>query len=154
MLTLNDFKASTLGGVIDEVLARADVLRAMEALSRDGRPAVQALDEALPAEVRLDRNEKQHAGRMIRDRLGESGWRVATRRPFRGGRFFSSGAVYRQAALKPPTPPAASTGDESWESRVAAAQEAVRRFSKNDYSVDDFIADKRREATRELRRRP
>ena len=150
MLTLHDFKTSKTGEVVGEVLARSDVLRAMEALSRDGQPAVRALDAALPAEVRLDRNEKQHAGRMIRDRLSELGWRVATRRPFQGGRVFSSGAVYRQAAptmLTPATP----EGEESWESRIARVQAMVRAFSTNTYSVDDYIRDKRAEAARDAR---
>ena len=111
-----------------------------------------AIDRALGNDIALDDTEKRHVGRWVRDALHERGWRVAKRLHFRSGRVFSSGAVYHQAAPKPSAPPATGIGcDDSWESRVAKVQAMVRAFSTNDYSVDDFIRDKRKEAAGEAR---
>lgn len=145
-LSLSAFKASQNGRAVGSIITRPDTVADMESLSAQARPAVLAIDRALDADVRLDKAEKQHVGRWIRDVLGERGWRVADRLQFRGGRVFSSGAVYRRPA-PPPSAPANSAGVVA--ARVARAQAMAREFSRNDYSVDDFIRDRRAEAARD-----
>ncbi len=154
LLTLDDFKVTTVGRRIGAILDLPDTLSSMEDLSRRGRPAVLAIDRALADQERLDDTEKRHVGRWIREKLSDRGWKVAKRLHFRSGRIFSSGAVYERPHAPPP-PPADAWPDlpppsREVSERLRAVQEMVRRFSKNDYSVDDFIAEKRAEAAREL----
>lgn len=147
-LTLKEFQASRNGQPVGELLARPETIATMESLSREGRPAVLALDRALPNGVALDDTEKKHVGRWIRDILADRGWRPRRRKPFRAGRIFSSGAVYERPT-PPPAAPAAAVDDEI-QARVRRAQEIVAGFRKHDYGVDEFLRDKRAEAAREL----
>ena len=142
-LTLSDFKASAKGRRVGALIAQPATIGAMEQLSRQGRPAVLAIDRALAREVALDDVEKRHVGRWIRDVLGDRGWRPRKRLHFRSGRIFSSGAVYDR-----PSPPRGEAGSEV-ATRVAKVQEMVRAFRAGDYRVDDFLRDKRAEAARD-----
>jgi hypothetical protein len=144
--TLKEFQASKNGRPIAELLSRQETIGSMEALSREGRPAVMALDRALPLDLKLDDTEKKHVGRWIRDVLADRGWRPRKRKGFRSGRVFSSGAVYAPAAASPPERPAPAADQAA---RIRRAQAMVRRFSTNDYGLDDFLRDKRSEAARE-----
>jgi hypothetical protein len=144
--TLKDFQASKSGRPIGELLSRQETIGTMEALSREGRPAVLALDQALPRDIKLDDTEKKHVGRWIRDVLADRGWRPRKRKGFRSGRVFSSGAVYGPVAATAPELPA-PVADQA--ARIRRAQAMVRRFSTNDYGVNDFLRDKRAEAARE-----
>jgi len=146
--SLQDFQSSKNGRPVGELLSRPETIQEMESLSREDRPAVLALDRALPEAINLDDTEKKHVGRWVRDVLADRGWRVRKRKGFRSGRIFSSGAVYERPA------PAAKQGgrDDDIRERIRRAQEIVRRSSRNCYSVDDFIRDKRREVAEEERR--
>jgi hypothetical protein len=146
-LSLQDFQSSKKGRPIGDLLARPETIQEMELLSREDRPAVLALDRALPEAIDLDDTEKKHVGRWVRDVLADRGWRVRKRKGFRSGRIFSSGAVYER-----PTAPAArqSGRDDDISERIRRAQEIVAGFRTGNYSVDDFLRDKRAEAAREL----
>jgi len=141
--SLSDFKVSANGQRVAALIAQPATIGAMERLSRQGRPAVLAIDRALAREVELDDVEKRHVGRWIRDVLGDRGWRPRKRLHFRSGRLFSSGAVYDR-----PSPPQGDLAPDL-AARVAMVQESVRAFRGPDYSVDEFLRDKRAEAARE-----
>lgn len=154
-MSLESFKSSSVGAAIAPVVASPEVIARMERLSREGRPAVGALDEALAGRVELDDTEKQHVGRWIRDVLGERGWRPLKQKRLSGGRLFSSGSVYGRIG------PAAAGADAAADAadagpatggpaeRLEAARALVRRARRRDYGVREFIADKRREAAAE-----
>ena len=145
--SLRDFQSSKKGQPIGELLSRPETIATMEALSREDRPAVLAVDRALPEGIALDDTEKKHVGRWIRDVLADRGWRPRRRKGFRSGRVFSSGAVYERpgSAASPP-----ARQDEDMLARLKRAQEIVSGFRKGNYTVDEFIRDKRAEAKREL----
>ncbi len=145
--SLQDFQSSEKGRPVGELLSRPETIERMEALSREGKPAVLAVDRALPEGIGLDDTEKKHVGRWIRDVLADRGWRPRKRKGFRSGRLFSSGAVYDRPAAQA----ARQSGhhDDIGE-RIRRAQEIVAGFRTGNYSVDDFLRDKRAEAAREL----
>lgn len=148
--SLRDFQSSRKGQPIGDLLSRPETIQEMEWLSRDDRPAVLALDRALPGGIDLNDTEKKHVGRWIRDVLADRGWRVRKRKAFRSGRVFSSGAVYGRPSARDGVP--AVGLDEGILAKLRRAQEIVRRSSRNGYGVDDFIRDKRREVAEEERR--
>jgi hypothetical protein len=148
-LTLEDFKRSAAGRMIEPILADPHTIRRMESLSLAGRSAVRAVDEQLPPDLALGRAERCHLGRWVRDLLQDLGWQKTRRRDdARGWKVLTSGTVYarrpRRAAAGT-APPA-----DDFRARIARAQALVRACSSNDYGVEDFIADKRAEAAREL----
>jgi hypothetical protein len=144
-MSYSDFLHSSAAKIIAPVLTEEATIREMEALSRGGRPAVQALDARIAGKVDLDHTQRQHVGRWIRDVLGARGWRPGIKRKLTRGRLFASGAVYVRGAARPEPLPQPSTSLPG----LARARELVRLHSTNSYGVDDFIADKRREAAQE-----
>lgn len=147
-LTLDEFRNSKNGRLVEHCLESASALDEMVRLARAGRSPIMALDAALPPGTSLGDNEKQHVGRMVRDRMNERGWKVAGQRSFPGGRVFSSGSIYKASER----PECWSDDADDFRQRLVEAQEIVRKSSKNNYSVDDFIHDKRTEAAREVAR--
>jgi hypothetical protein len=144
------FKTSEEGARVRPLLMDAKIVAEMEALSRVGRPAVIALDRRADLLPSLSDTGKQHVGRWVRDILGARGWRPAARRRVAKGRVFTSGAVYaRSGPAGVPAPagtgPAASTAAE----RLERARAIIRSLPGPLPSVDEFIADKRRQARRE-----
>ena len=148
-MSFETFRQSRPAQSVALLLADAAVVARMEELSRVGKPAVAALDAALAGKLTLTNTERQYVGRWVRDVLAPRGWKPLRQRRISGGRVFSSGAVYGRLCAPPELEDdqALSLAD-----KIARAQELVRRFSTNDYSVDDFIRDKRLEAAREEER--
>lgn len=150
---LHDFQASAIGRRIGELVASGDVIGRMEELSRRGQPAVGALDERLAGTVTLDNTERQYVGRWIKDVMAERGWQATIQRRLAGGTVLTSGMIY---ARRP------RAGEDRFadvptdllpaEERIARAQAIVRQFSKNDFSVDDYLAEKWAEQDAELAR--
>ena len=133
-LTLDEFKVSKDGRNIAKILENPAILGSMEELSRNGKPAVLAVDLALPADTALDDTQKRHIGRWIRNILAERGWRPRKRLHFRSGRVFSSGAVYGRHT-SPDTNMVMETVPTPFlpaMERVKRAQAMVRAFSSND----------------------
>lgn len=146
IVSFQDFRATSAGHVVDGLLADASTFTCMEELAGRGTPPVKAIDAALPDRIRLTNTEKQYVGRMVRDALAPSGWQVAGQRRFDGGRQFTSGSWYRRRCDRPgDLPPSLLPAHEA----MARAQAMVALFSINDYSVDDYIRDKREEVRRE-----
>lgn len=145
-----DFRASRAALAIEPILAAEATVREMITLSRNGRPAVQALDGRIAGAVELDRTERQHVGRWIRDVLGARGWRPGIKRRVANGRLFSRGAVYVPAGGG-----SAAPDDDlpvellSIAERVARAQAIIAALPSNGYSVDDYLRDKYAEAALE-----
>ncbi len=144
------FKTSEEGARVLPLLCDATIVAEMEALSRVGRPAVIALDRRADQLPSLSDTGKQHVGRWVRDILGARGWRPTARRRVAKGRIFTSGAVYERtgpAAI----PGAARTGPPASTpaQRLERARAIIRSLPTPLPTVDEFIADKRRQARRE-----
>lgn len=149
MLSYHDFCVGHKGRALAAITANATVVDDMERQSRAGEPAVAAIDAAVAAGIgALDDTERQHAGRVVRDVLARRGWRPARRKRLRSGKVFASGAVYDRVAAPAAAPetvrfrPAASE-------RIAAARALVASARNDIGTVDDFIAERRRDARRE-----
>lgn len=155
MPTYHDFRDSPRGRTMIELARKATAL--MQALSAEGKPAVAAIDAAV-ADVLgpLDNTERQHGGRIVRDQLAPLGWRPEpVRKRLRGGRAFTSGAVYSPMHRTSVTAEAGAA-TASWRDTVLArADEAIAMLAAartgRAGSVDDFIAERRAEAERDER---
>ncbi len=94
-MTLKEFMQSANGRKLAPLFSDADVVQRMEAMTALGRPAVKAIDADVAAAVgSLDNVEKQHVGRWERDTLVRRGLKPIRQLDWRGGKVFSSGAVY------------------------------------------------------------
>jgi hypothetical protein len=134
-----DFRASRLGQSLAPLLADPEVIGRMEALSRRGRPAVEAIG-AKVAELApdLDDTSKQHIGRLVRDTLSTRGWRPIRKARVAPGNLFSWGAVYDRTHGKEDRHRAALEG-------VERARAILRSSGVDLGTVDDFLADRRRD---------
>lgn len=139
-MSYSDFRNSPVGRSLAPVLADPATLADMEGLSRRGRPAVEAIG-ARVAQLApdLDDTGKQHVGRLVRDALATRGWRPVRKARVKPGNLFSWGAVYghsgggvRDAAAE------AAAG-------VKRARAILRRTGLDLGTVDDFLADRRRD---------
>ena len=145
-MTLEEFKQSKSGQRLAPLLSDPATVARMEAMTREGRPAVKAIDEAVAAEVgELSNVERQHVGRWVRDVLGRRGLRPVRQVEWRGGRAFSSGAVY--APVRPVAPASPSADASTLHERITRGREALfagrRDAAKLIGTVDDFIAERR-----------
>lgn len=145
------FQRSEEGGHLRPLLMDAVVVAEMEALSRAGRPAVIALDRRADQLPSLGATDRQHVGRWIRDVLGARGWRPAARRRVAKGKVFTSGAVYERTGPAAPAAVAARAGPPALTTteRLERARAIIRSLPRPLPTVDEFIAEKRREARRE-----
>ena len=117
-MNLEEFKQSANGRKLEPLLRDPAVIGEMLRLSRQGRPAVMAIDTDVAERIgALDNVEKQHVGRWVRDTLAQHGMTSVHQLSFRGGRVFTSGMVYRPIAR--PSPPAAPVTEASAADRVA-----------------------------------
>lgn len=153
-MSYSDFLASPEGRLIAPLLEDEAMIREMIALSQRGRPAVEALDIRLAGRIALDNTQRQHVGRRIRDILEDRGWRTTIQRRLSNGRVFTSGTVYqrRAAPVAAANDSAAAAPGDGFAERLARARSIVRDGGRNDYGVDDFLADKHSDAAREAER--
>ena len=155
MPSYHDFRDSQRGRTMIELAGKATT--EMQALSAIGEPAVTAIDNAVADALGpLNNTERQHGGRIVRDQLAPLGWRPSpVRKRLRGGRAFTSGAVYRRVReTSDPVEASASVPATNWEERILArADEAIGMLAAartgNAGTVDDFIAERRAEAHRD-----
>lgn len=148
-MTFDDFKQGWKGQKLAPLFTDPAVIARMEAMTRNGAPALKAIDSDVADAVgSLENVERHHVGRWVKEALTRRGWRTKIQRSWRGGRVFTSGTVYvpltpeapPQPALQAPTP--ALAGD-----RYQAAIDilrAARRPGTTPATVDDFIAERRR----------
>lgn len=157
MPTYHDFRDSPRGRTMIELVSKATV--EMQALSARGEPAVAAIDAAVAEALgSLDNTERQHGGRIVRDQMVPLGWRPEpVRKRLRGGRAFTSGAVYSPVHRTPNVVNADTAAPSaSWRDNIMArADEAIALLAAartgGAGSVDDFIAERRAEAERDER---
>lgn len=142
-MTLKEFMDSANGRKLANLFSDPTVVSRMEAITRLGRPAVKAIDEDVASAVgMLDNVEKQHVGRWVRDTLGRRGLKPIRQLDWRGGKVFSSGAVYGPIA---PLTAAYSATDSSQNTvEQARALLAAGRIdaSRTIDTVEAFLADR------------
>lgn len=155
-MSLNAFSRSRQGKTIDTILRTREAIDRMEAFSAAGRPALQAIADRI-AEVApsLSDTEKQHVGRYVHRVLGPRGWRPVDKKRLPKGSLFTTAAVYARADAPVeseglPSEPDGTRQRREAVARLEAAREILRPFPIKSISVERFIADKRREAKREL----
>lgn len=142
-MSLHSFKHSKTGERIRPILDDADMLAAMETKSSAGRPAVEALGKDIAAAVgTLDDEEKKLVGRWVKQVLAPRGWVPDRKGRVAAGNLFSRGTIYRRPAA--PTGSAALSAAE----RIAAARAILAETPGEIMSVDELIADRRREFER------
>lgn len=144
MLGYHEFRASTKGRIIADLIGRSDSIAEMERQSHLRKPAVGAIDQAIVDDVgRLDDIERQHVGRAVRDILGARGWRPAHRKRLKSGHTFASGAVYELSRKgSPGTASTISAADRFAEARrllLASRRDPTAPMD----TVDAFLADRR-----------
>lgn len=151
---MTDFAQTPSGRLIEELLGTATVVARMEELSRQGRPAVGALDERLAGKATLANPERQWVGRRVRDVMRDRGWRTHVQRRVAGGTVLTSGTVYARANGADGTDRFATVPLDLLpvEERVRRAQELVRRSGIANFSVDDYLEEKWADAAAEERR--
>lgn len=138
------FRDTPKGAIIGDILTRPDSILDMERASEADRPAAEAVGPAIGAAIgSLTDPEKKTVGKWIASVLAERGWRPERKVDIAPGRFFRRGTVYRRAG-PPPAPPADAP---AW---LAEARRAVAALGPI-MTVDEFIAERRREAAREAR---
>ena len=132
-------RAAELDRTLAPLLSDPETIARMEALSRRGRPAVEAIG-AKVAEFAPDLNDggKQHVGRLVRDVLGRRGWRPVRKARVAPGNLFSWGAVFDR-------PKTASPSHLDAIGRMERARAILRNSGIDFGTVDDFIAERRRE---------
>jgi hypothetical protein len=138
-MTLEEFIHSAKGQKLSPLFGNAAVIDRMVAMSREGRPAIKAIDADVAAAVgTLDNVEKQHVGRWVRDVLAQRGMKSVRQLDWRGGKVFSSGMLYEPIASVAPATPAAS-GIEQARSILAAGRLDPKRSPD---TVDDFLRER------------
>lgn len=152
-MTYARFKQSPLSHNLAPLLSNPVVLEEMEALSRRGRPAVEAIGERVKELApELDDTGKQHVGRLVRDALAPRGWRPVRRARVAPGKLFSWGAVYgragdngnRRSGAPTATGPAVEVrGDDSGATCMERAREIASGLPRSLMSVDQFLASRR-----------
>lgn len=147
MLGYHEFRASTKGRIIADLITRSDSIAEMERQSNLREPAVAAIDRAIIDDVgRLDDIERQHVGRAVRDVLGARGWRPTRRKRLKAGHTFTSGAVYERTRENPAraSGPLSAT---SVEDRFVEARQLLLASRRDPAApmdtVDAFLADRR-----------
>lgn len=159
-MSFSHFEHSDTGARVARVLKNKEALGRMEAFSRAGRPALLAvvgeIEKVAPA---LTDTEKQHVGRWVHRLLGPRGWRPIDKKRLPKGGLFTTGAVYGRvsgaaSAGGDHVPDAlgarvTTTSHRTVEERLLSARAIVAALPVRPISVDEFIAEKRREALRE-----
>lgn len=155
-MSLRAFLSSQDGAKIVAIVQAADAIARMEALSAEGRPALLAVADRI-AEVApsLSATERQHVGRFVQRVLKPRGWRAIDKKRLPKGSQFTTAAVYERVDAAHGNGSVLSLAEVSRRhrdavARLKAARALIRQLPYPLPTVDEFIADKRREARREL----
>lgn len=166
-MSFTQFQSSARGEAVAPVLRSAAAIGRMEAFSRAGRPALLAvaaeIEQVAPT---LTDTEKQHVGRWVHRLLGPRGWRPVEKKRLPKGSLFTTAAVYAHIGLDHPAGagpkdegqgclPASEAATERDSSlpvfdRFASARARVAALPVRPISVASFVAEKRREARRDV----
>lgn len=96
---IEDFKISTRGQMIGEILQAPKTVEAMITVSRHGLPPAQEVGQRLvDQEVTLSDEEKRLVGRWIREIMEENGWTTdgVSKKRVAPDSLFRTGAVYHR----------------------------------------------------------
>ncbi|MFM2410844.1 MAG: hypothetical protein RL481_1672 [Pseudomonadota bacterium] len=147
-MSLQSFKHSKTGALVGSILTTQEAVARMEAKSREGRPAVEAVGARIAEKVGdLDDEEKKLVGRWVKQVLEPYGWTPAKKGRVAPGNLFARGTVYRRshvAIVDPKTTPRRSAAE-----RVAAARAILATMPYPIMSSEELIADRRREFERD-----
>jgi nucleotide-binding universal stress UspA family protein len=139
-----DFKASRLGRELDPILSSPVTIARMEALSRAGRPAVEAIGgDVARIAPDVDDTTKQHVGRFVRDVMAKRGWRPRRKARVAKGSPFSWGAVYAPGAAKQ-SATAELPERQSARERLEAVREILQSAGVKLPTVDEFLAERKK----------
>jgi hypothetical protein len=146
-VSLQDFKSTKTGALVGSILTEPSALARMEAKSREGRPAVEAVGARIAEKVgSLDDEQKKLVGRWVKQVLEPRGWRPVKKGRVAPGNMFARGTVYRRhtlvdAALNTTPPPSATE-------RLAAARAILATMPYPIMTSEELIAERRREFER------
>lgn len=145
------FKTSDLGEALAPILTDPHTIDEMEALSRNGRPAVEAIGARVASlQPDIDDTGKQHVGRLVRDALAARGLKPVRSARVRPGNLFAWGAVYGPIVTQPPAAPS-SAGPrtpatiEDFDAWIGEVRMLIATAARPLASVDEFLAERRAE---------
>ncbi len=145
-------KQSALAHALAPILDDPAIVDEMVSLSRRGRPAVEAIGAKIAAfRPGLRDTEKQHVGRLVREKLAARGLKPMRSARVRSGNLFSWGAVYGPVAGEPTGSSVADAAPElprkpaidEWLKEVRAM---IATLPNGLMSSDAFIAQRRRDS--------
>lgn len=144
-MSLQAFKQSKSGALVGSILKTQDALAQMEAKSREGRPAVEAVGARIAETVgKLDDEEKKLVGRWVKQVLESRGWIPSKKGRVAPGNLFSRGTVYRPCAQNSSAELRPSAAE-----RIASARAILAQSPHPMMSSQELIAERRREFERE-----
>jgi hypothetical protein len=147
-MSLQAFKQSKTGVLVGSILNTHEALARMEAKSREGRPAVEAVGARLAEKVgKLDDEEKKLVGRWVKQVLEPLGWKPSKKGRVAPGNMFARGTVYQRQGVANASHVA--TVRPSAVDRVAAARKILAQSPYSIMSSDELIAERRSEFERE-----
>jgi hypothetical protein len=143
-VSLQSFKHSKTGAIVGSILTTQEAVARMEAKSREGRPAVEAVGARIAEKVGdLDDEEKKLVGRWVKQVLEPYGWTPAKKGRVAPGNLFARGTVYRRA-IPMLTEPKLSAAERIERARAILAETPFPIMSSY-----ELIAERRREFERE-----
>ena len=143
-MSLEAFKHSRKGALLAPILASEAELAKMEAKTRAGRPAVEAIGNRIASKVgELNDNEKKLVGRWVKQVLGSRGWVPSKKGRVAPGNLFSRGTIYQR-----PGQPSLAEKRPSAAERLAAARAILATMPYPIMSSEELIAERRREFER------
>lgn len=143
------FKASDLGQALAPILTNPQTIDEMEALSRKGRPAVEAIGaQVATLQPDIDDTGKQHVGRLVRDALAARGLKPVRSARVRPGNLFAWGAVYGPIVTRPAASSSSanlrdSASIEDFDTWIDEVRKLVAIAPRPLASVDEFLAERR-----------
>lgn len=143
-MSLQAFKQSKTGALVGSILTTPDALARMEAKSREGRPAVEAVGARIAETVgKLDDEEKKLVGRWVKQVLEPRGWMPSKKGRVAPGNLFSRGTVYRPRTNTSPAEQRPSAAE-----RMALARAILATMPYPIMSSEELISERRREFER------
>ncbi len=135
-MSLEHFKHSPAGSHIAAIFQSREVLAGMEAKSREGRPAVEAVGALIAAKVgNLADEDRKMVGRWVREVLEPRGWIPERKGRVAPGNLFSRGTIYRRRGGDIQADP---------QSGLVAARALLARMPHPAMTADELIAMRRR----------
>jgi hypothetical protein len=142
-MSLQAFKESKKGALVGSILTSEDALTRMEAKSREGRPAVEAVGARIAEIVGKLDEEKKLVGRWVKQVLELRDWKTTKKGRVAPGNMFARGTIYGPRVDTP------SGQRPSAAERIALARAILNQSPYPIMSSEELIAERRREFERE-----